>query len=410
MAIRNVPNEVALKGVMLATETVPGQLQTPTHRLLMDFSATPGIGTLRRSEDATGGFDRTATPRRQAADPSGTIGGDLTYEELAILMQYAVKGAVAGVSDAEDTPGYLYTFSPTFNADDIETASVMFGVEGLPWQATGVRLDEFTITADATDANDAWAFSGTPFMSNVDRVEGIEFVATGGTTTTAIDADATWTPDELIGQYIFKDYGTHIGDVRIISDNDATTITVETAFGEAVTAGDVLYISAAFPTIATPDYETITLEGTKVYLDAYNASSSTIGTTDVSERVLSFNVTQSLSLARKRRMPGNIGRIGRGAREISGTVRFEFDRWDEYVAWRDAEELSIRIEKEGSVIDADAGTTKLARIDVERAVFDSWTEDADNNNMTASLAFLALLPASEPILTISAKNTLATLP
>lgn len=414
MAILNVPNEVAMKQVAIATEALPGVAVTPTHRLLLDFSATPGVGDLRASEDATGGYDRTNTIRRSQADPSGTMGGDLTYEEFAMLMQYAIKGGVAGVSDANATPGYTYTFSPTFNADDIDTFTAQFGAEGLPWQATGVRFNEVTITGDATDTNDAWQFSGTPFMRDVERLEGEEFVATGASvgneTTTVENTGASWTIDELVGQYIFKDYGTHIGEVRQIESNTATVITVSDAFSEAVVAGDVFYISAALPTIANPDYETIVTEGTQFFLDPYNSATSSVGTTEVTDRIVSFNVTQSLQLARKRRLSGIIGRLGRGAREITGTVRFEFDRWDEYKEWINNEEVSIRIQKVGSVIDSGASTNKLARIDVERAAWGAWTEDADNNNMTVSLSFRAYLPATGPIMTVAAKNQLATLP
>ncbi len=72
--------------------------------------------------------------------------------------------------------------------------------------------------------------------------------------------------------------------------------------------------------------------------------------------------------------------------------------------------VSLRIEKTGSVINAPTNTTKMARIDVERAVWDAWTNDEDNNNMTVSLSFVAALPDTANIATFTAKNRLATLP
>jgi hypothetical protein len=218
---------------------------------------------------------------------------------------------------------------------------------------------------------------------------------------------AAWTIDQFQGAYYFDQYGSGIGEVRMIASNTADTITLETALTDAPTAGDPFYVSSVFPAIANPDYDPIPMEGTTVYLDLYNASASTLGTTDISDRVLSFNVSQTLGLARKRRSSGIIGRMGRGGREVSGTLRFEFDRWDEYKKFIEDQEISIRIEQTGPVIDATAGTTQLARIDVERAAFDSWTEDEDNNNMTVSLTFVALLET--PVWEVAVKTDLATI-
>lgn len=410
MPIRNVPNESALATVLIGTETTPGVAVTPTARLLGDFTAAPGRGAIRRSEDSTGGYDRTATIRRGQEDPSGSYAEDMTFESYPMLMRYSVKGGGTGTSDGAATPGYTYTKSPTFNADDVDTFTALYGVEGLPWRATGNRFSEFTITADATDTDDNWKFSSTPFVRDAGRLPGFEGLATGGTTTTIIQTGAAWTVNQWAGAYVFQDYGTHIGEVRQVLSNTLDTLTLETALSTAAAAGDVFYISALFPVIPNPDYETITLEGTRFFLDRYNAATSTVGTTDVSERVLSFNVTQEINLARKRRMPGIIARVGRGAREISGTVRFEYDRWDEYAEWIGNTPVSLRIEKTGSVINTPTSTTKLARIDVERAVWDAWTSDEDNNNMTVSLSFVAALPATAPIATFTAKNRLVTLP
>ncbi len=408
MPIRYVPNEVANKGFMLATETTPGTYVTPTKRMMTAFSATPGIGALKRSQDATGGYDRTATIRRDFADPSGTIGGGATYQELAILSQYAIKGGVTGTSDANPNVATTYTFAPTFNADDISTFSALFGVDGLPWEATGVRLGEFNISGDATSADDQWQLGGTPFLQDAKRYEGFEGVATGGTTGTVVMTGAGWTVNEHQGAYVFLDYGSGNGEVRQVASNTADTLTLETAASSAVVAGDVFYISGLFPSLALPNYDVITMEGTKIYLDVYNASASTLGTTEISDRMLSFNVSQTLNLSNKRRASGIIARKGRGAREVTGTLRFEYDRWDEYKKWIGDSELSIRIEKTGPAINASPLTNHRARIDIERAVFDTWTEDADNNNMTVSLAFVAL--QESPTWAVNVVTDIATLP
>lgn len=407
MPIIAIPNEAAMRQVAVATETTPGTPVTGTARLLGELTATPGIGAIRRSEDATGGYDRTANVKRQNADPSGTYGGGLTYEELEMLAQWAITGDPTE-SSAGSPAAYTRVWAPSFDSDDIATFSAQYGVHGLPRQLAGARFTELTINGDATGTDSDWQVSGNLMLKNVTRLEGETVVATNGDASTVEDSGATWTPGEFVGQYIFRDPGTHIGEVRQISANTADEITVETPFSSPVTASDEFYIAAALPTIANPDYEAIEVEGTKVFLDEYDANSSTLGTTEISDRILSFSITQALNLAVKRRMPGVIDRVGRGAREVSGTIRFEMDRDDEFMAWLNNKELSLRIMKEGSAINGSAN--HLAQIDVERAVFDGETLDTDNNNMTVSMAFVALLPASEPVWEVTTRTAVATLP
>lgn len=408
MAIFNVANEEALKSLMIATETTPGTFKVPTRRLEQAFTASPGRGALVASQDATGSYDRTAKIRRAFASPSGNIGGGaVSYQELAMILPYAVKGGVLGVSDSNTVTGYTYTFTPHDNADDIDTFSALYGVEGLPWEATGVRINELNISGNALGSDDFWTVGGTLFMKDTKRFEGFEGISTAGTTTTLTMTGASWTVDEHKGAFVFLDYGTGVGAVRQVLSNTATELTFETAVTPAPSTPTKFYISGVFPTLPDTDSDTITMEGTRIFLDVYNSSASALGTTNVSERVASFNVTQTLNLATKRRAPGVIAKVGRGAREVTGTLQFEYDRWDEYAKWIGDQEISIRIEKPGPVIDASAGTTHNAQINIERAVFDAWTEATDNNNMMVNLTFRAYResPIWQPVI----KTNLATL-
>jgi len=52
--------------------------------------------------------------------------------------------------------------------------------------------------------------------------------ATLGTSTTLVDTTQSWTTDALIGKFVVITAGTGIGQVRKITDNDATSLTVET--------------------------------------------------------------------------------------------------------------------------------------------------------------------------------------
>lgn len=408
MAITSVPNEVDLRGAMIATEANAGTFQTPTKRILQDFTAAPGIGALKRSQDATGGFDRTNTVRRDFADPSGTIGGAATYQELEILSKYAIKGGVVPVTDGNPTPAYTSNFAPSFAADDMDTFSALYGVDGLPWQATGVRLDEFNISGDATSQDNQWMLGGTPFLKEAKRFEGFQGVSTGLTTTTLTMTGAGWTVNAHQGAYVFLNYGTGNGLVRQVASNTSTVLTFESAIPAPGPTTIPFYISGVFPSLAMPNFNIIEMEGTKIFLDVHNPAGSTLGTTEVSDRTLSFNVTQALNLANKRRASGIIGRKGRGAREVGGTLRFENDRWDEYAKWIGNQPVSIRIEKTGPVISASPLTNHRARIDIEKAAFDVWTPDEDNNNMTVSLSFLAL--QWSPVWNINVISNLATLP
>lgn len=523
--VQNIANEVALEAAIFATEPSPGVRTTPTARLLGEWTSKPGRGLIRRSEDATGLYDRTTrATRRTVVDPSGSYTEDLTYETFPTHMSIGVQGGVAGVSDNEATPGYLRSYTPSGNVDDMDTLTVQHGINGLAWETIAVRWGEWNIAGDATNAEGAITFSGTPFMKDVYPLPGwFEGIATGGTlgtnavqeleitgtptggtftltfrgqTTAAIDHDATagevedalevlstigvgnvacgggalpgspvtitftgdlaatalplvtangaalsggsapaaavtettpgdsegtivmtgagWSVDEYEGAFVFIDYGTHIGPVRQIISNTSDTLTITgPRLDAAVSASDVFYISGMFPVVPNADYETITMEGLEVYMDAYDPMASTVGTTLISDRVVSFNVTQTLNLARKRRASGVIARVGRGAREISGVVRLELDRPDEVNNWLAGDHVSLRFQKKGSVIDATATptpTTKLFRIDLECVEIDDFTPDADNNNRTASFAFVALLPDSEPIATFDSITTLPMLP
>jgi hypothetical protein len=404
----NIPNETGQRVVLYGTETIAGQAVVPSGMLLGEFSATKSR-PVRRREEATGGYDRLVSPTRETPTFDGTYGENLTYESFPALLQLGVKGGLAPVSDANTVPGYTWTASPSFATDDIDSATVYSNVEGMLFQSTGVRFNSWTLAADSTDQDDAWKWSGPLFLRDLDRVPGQEVVtATGGTVNTVTNTGSSWTIDEWQGGWAFIDYGSFIGPVREIESNTADTITLASPdLGTAVTAGAVVLLVPPMPAIAVPSQEVIQLTGTKLFLDRYNASASSVGTTDISDRILSFNLTNDLSLAQKKRFSGIIARVGRGARWITGTIRFEADRWDEYKAWEEDDFLSIRMAQTGSVIDATAGSTKSATVDVEKAIFDVITPDTDNNNLTHSVTFLALYES--PIETFAVKNALAAL-
>jgi predicted ribosomally synthesized peptide with SipW-like signal peptide len=64
--------------------------------------------------------------------------------------------------------------------------------------------------------------------------------ATGGSTTTVVDSGASWTPDAFIGMTVAVDGKGS----AVITDNDATSLTVGTAFSSAVAASDDYHIGS----------------------------------------------------------------------------------------------------------------------------------------------------------------------
>lgn len=409
MPVLNVPNEAGQEVFMIAPEVIPGVFVTPTRRMTQTFDASPGRGELIQGQDSTGRYNRTARARRGFADPSGTFASDggLTFQELALYAPYFIRGGVTGTSDAAVVPGYTYNFSPNPTADDIKTFSALFGVEGLPWQATGVRFDEVNISGDTSSDNN-WKISGVPFLKEVKRADGgFEGVTTGATATKLTLTGAGWTVNQWQGAYVFVNYGTGIGEVRQVASNTATELTLADALSSAPGATTKFYIARTYPTIADPNYDIIAMEGTKLYLDVHNPSVSALGTTNVSERISKFNVNQKLNLANKRRLPGIIGRMGRGNLAVTGAITFEDDRWDEYAKWMKDELLSIRIEKEGPIIDPATSSRHLAQINIEKAVFNARTSETDNHNKMVTLTFVGLV--NTPDWNLKVKTNLATL-
>lgn len=408
--VRFITNEVDSKATYAGTEAVAGTAVAPDYMWPGELNISKTANLRTDNKEATGGYDRDVTPALEIPSYSGTYAEDLTFETLPMQLQYAVKTGAAGV--AAGTDAYEYAKSPSFNVDDIDSATLQYGVNGLAWQSTGVRHDEFTITIDADDTDGVWKFSSNLFVLNKTALPTpFDGVATGGTATTLVMTGATWTVDEHKGKYVFLKFGSHTGQVRQIVSNTADTLTVDEAFSPVPAAGDVFRIEANLPgTIPIQSYEAIPTYGTQFFIDAY-ADGAPI-TTQILDRIISFNMTVQSTRTTKRFLENArdefSARSGRGAREVTGQIRVELDRRDEYVAWETLKEFGLRVHQVGSEIST--GVTHEAEIIIPRAAFSTPNEDARENNMTATFPFRAYLPDTDPIFTISAINSLATLP
>lgn len=407
-----IGNEVGNKAAYAGTEAVAGTPVAATHQWLgtLEITKTQDLVT---TEEATGGYHRQVTPQLGLPTFTGTYNESLTFESLPIHMQYAIKAGAAGVGDGEDVEGFVYAKSPDFNRDDIASATVRYGIDGLAWMSTGVRHNEWTLNIDVDDTDGVWKLNSNLTVGSKTEITDFEGVATGGTATTVTMTGASWTVDEHVGKFVFIDFGTHIGDVRLIESNTADSLTVDQSFDETPAAGNVFRIEGNLPALVVPEYEKIPTYGTQVFIDEVGS----IGQTLITDRIINVSISSNTNRSTKRFLDNPSDQVskrsGRGAQPVTGSIRLELDRRDEYVAWQNLQERSLRIEQFGSVIDPDATpepTRKRAWIDLERVAFGTPTEDSRENNMTVTVPFTAYLPESAPILIVGAKNTLPSLP
>lgn len=404
----HIRNETGLRRNQAATETYPGLAATPDYRWLGMLDINESAALVRTPEN-TGTYDGLVTPRRELSTFSGTYSEMLTYQSFAQHNQYAIKAGATGV--VEDS-GYLYAVSPNPTDDDIATATVEYGVDGQVWRSTGVSHNEYTITIDTDDADGVWKMNSNLFVRDKEQVIGDEGISSAGSGTTLTDATKTWDVNEWAGAWAFLDFGTGVGQVRQVTSNTATVLTFYgPVLSPAPGAGVAYRIEGLFTAgIAFPGYDSIVIPGTQLYIDP---ADETIGTTQITDRFISYNITVN-NMRTSKRFAENVNslsaRTGRGKRLITGQVRLEFDRRDEYQQYRDMSEVAIRVQQQGPALSGSAGDEMEATIDVARAVWDVFDEDERENNITATFGFVAYLPSAGQIATFSSVNDLATLP
>jgi hypothetical protein len=205
----------------------------------------------------------------------------------------------------------------------------------------------------------------------------------------------------------------NIGQVREIESNTATVLTLTQALPATVAAADTFEILGNFTTgIADRTREMIAGPGTDLYMDA---TGGTIGTTAITGRFISFSVTYNSGLSTFKRFMENTdsftAKPDLGMRRVTGQLRLEYDRLDEWNLFEAGTARKLRIKQTGSTINVSPATTKEATIDVYNAVFSSFTEDTRNSNITATVGFTGFVSTVEGVpWQLAVKNTLAALP
>lgn len=394
--VAQIPNEVQLKKILVGTEAIGarGTAVTPTAKWYGDLAVTKTYPLADRNEYA-GTFDGWITPVRGPVAIAGTYAAPLTYEDYAIYLRYAVKGGVAGVDDTNTTHGYTYTYQPTPALDDIDSATVQFGHVGNPWVSTEMMFNTFTISGDIDDTEAIWKWASDLFAVTKDPITDQVVAGTSITSATATVLTKTaagWTINAFQGNYVRITGGLGAGQVRLIATNTATTITVTAPFTTVPDATSLIHIPGIFtPAIADRTRIAVDAPGTALFID--NAG-GTIGTTPVLGRFISFSVTGTNNITPKRFMENVTGystKVGRGMREFTGQIRFEFENHEEYDRWTGNVSRLVRIQKTGPVISAAPATNYYARIDLPALYWDAVTEDTRDNNITATFAFKGYL-------------------
>lgn len=411
-SFNQIPNSIQLERAYAGTEAIAGVPVDPTFRLYGRL-ALKEARRLGSRQEYNGTFFPHITPVRGPIEVSGTYEQSLTYEDLAILPRYSMAPGTSPVTDGESTPGYVSAYEPHPTRIAFDTASVESGNPGMPWKADMLYFPEFTISGDTDDAEGAWKWSSRVWARTHDLIANSAITATGGTTSTIVVDSAGWTTNEWQGAYVTLTGGTagNIGQVREIASNTADTLTLVGALPEAVANADTASISGVFtPSIADRSREAIEAPGTRLYLDDGGGD---IGDTPVSE-FISFSLTYQGNMAPKRFME-NVdtysARVDQGPKIVTGQVRIEFGSRAEYDHYKNLDVRLIRIAQTGSAIDAGAGTSKHAHLDVYAAFWDDVTMDERANNRTATFAFIGYLDPAEGVpVHIESKHTMSALP
>jgi hypothetical protein len=391
MPQNRVPNESALRRAYAGTQDFYDTPVAPTFKLYgqMVINSTRQI---TESDDRAGTRFVDYEPTYGPWTADGTYQVNLSYEDLAILPRYAVRGGISGVSDANTTPSYLYSYTTPAVTNELEAMTVEHSFPGIPERAETVMFNDFTISADADDAQAVWKWNGNLWVRFSGPLTGESGTATAGTTTSLTMTGAGWTIDEWAGAYVYIRSGAREGDAVEVASNTADTLTFSNTLAAAIAAGDEFDISGVFTSGITDRSRTLIKgPGTTVYIDD---EAGTIGTTEY-PKWISWSVTYQNNLSSKR-FGSDIDRVsdkvGLGIAKVTGQIRLEFDDPLEYQHFSDGDMRRIRIQQtDTTLVNTSPATYRQATIDVPLAAWSQVTKDERGSNITATFAFVGFV-------------------
>lgn len=406
-----VPNSVSRKIILAGTEARRGAGAVPTYRWRGELEIAK-TRDLVRAEESTGTRDPFVSPQHGIPDLSGNYSESLTYESLSHHMRYGLISGDPAVPDANTVIAYTRDHAA---GDVLDSVALEHGFPGLGWESVGVLHNEWTLTWDFDDSDGVWKFSSTLLPGSKDALPGtFTGLATGGVVgsedTTLQSTGAAWTVDEYAGAWVTIYGGTGYGQQRQVVSNTADTLTVSAVWDVNPDATTLFRVEGLFEAgIPNASGEKISTPGTRVFVDALGLP---IGSTQILERMVSGNISVNNQLAPKwfaENEENPSDKIDEGYRIVTGQLTMEFDRRDEYEQMMALDEVAIRFEKDGPVIDETAGTRYQAQVDVVRAAWENMSMQTRQNNITATFGFLAYLPMSNPILNVRTVTPLAQL-
>lgn len=413
-----IQNETLLRKVQIGKETTIGTAVTPTAKMGGVLNVTQDRPLVDKpARDGTYGVARN--PKFGNRTFGGTYEDELSFEDWAILLQYGVAVAPAGVSDGQTTPRYLYDYKPGQGL--ISSFSAEEGVDGLLKKSAGLQFNDFTISMDIDDSDGNWKFSGNllPVSHSLTLPVVAATNATGGSVSTVVKTGAAWTINAYQGGYVKMLTGTtgNIGEIRQIASNDATTLTLATPFPSAVANADTFEIFPLFTSLSGRDVDYIQNEGTQIIIGS-NVAALATASNEIKDKLIKFSVTYDNQFVLKK-FANNVGvysaKRGRKKRMISGVFTMEFDDPGQKRIWEQTNPpgQALRFQQIlGPQVNASPATYKTATITVPKFYYDKIDDSGDRNgNMTADYQWKAYADVSAGYdISYAVNNQLATLP
>lgn len=339
--------EIAFEVLALALEATRGTAVTPpTHYANLEGVLKPA-GEWYEPVESRGELEETHRSVKTREWGEWEASGPLDVDLTPVFLNMLVKGGIDAPTStpAGATNSRLWAFVPTITSDDLETATFYWGDPNVQlFRGAFGYIDELKITADATGTDGAtMELSG---MSQMPISEGVitnVTQANPGVVTSAghgLVAGDSITITGVVGMTELN------GNTYTVASPTANTF----ALSATNTTGFTAYVSGGVWTLEPPTFPSQTIGAlipalyTQIWLD----TSSAIGTTELSGRVVSAEVTIPGEIVPKYlgKAPGtglSYSRIGRGRRRPSAKVVFEFLDTTQYRIFKNDTLVKCRI-------------------------------------------------------------------
>ena len=153
----------------------------------------------------------------------------------ASVFGYAIESNYQGASSGRFYPCCFWTDAAKSVSANYYTFSAMIGATGISGRTLKSYLSPYWVTWDILVG-----YIKTPFLypggiaavfdaliANNDLSIPTQYTCTSATNNTLTDAGRAWTPHALIGKFVVLTVGTGNSQARLITENDATSITVD---------------------------------------------------------------------------------------------------------------------------------------------------------------------------------------